>query len=232
MTGKAAARMTRARVLLDFDGTVTVTDTVDAVLERFAARTWIDVEEEWKSGAIGSRECLARQTALIDATPKEIDTLVDAIEIDPGFDELLATCERHGIAVTIVSDGYRRSIERVLARNGYDLPSRSGVLEYRGRGRWKLVSPSARSACISDSNTCKCKVAEESKLPTILIGDGRSDFCVAGKVDLVLAKGSPKGPLARHCAGNGIKFEPVAGLAEAAERVAAFIAKPDTRRAA
>jgi len=232
MTGKADARMTRARVLLDFDGTVTVTDTVDAILERFAARAWIGVEEEWKSGAIGSRECLARQTALIGATPKEIDTLVDTIEIDPGFDELLATCERHGIAVTIVSDGYRRSIERVLARSGHDLPSRSGVLEYRGRRRWKLVSPSARSACTSDSNTCKCKVAEESKLPTILIGDGRSDFCVAGKVDLVLAKGSPEGPLARHCAGNGIKFEPVANLAEAAKRVAAFIAKPDTRRAA
>lgn len=228
MTSKANARMTRARVLLDFDGTVTIKDTVDAILERFAAPAWVDVEDEWKSGAIGSRECLSRQTALIDAAPKEIDALVDTVEIDPGFDELLETCERHNIAVTIVSDGYRRSIERVLARSGHDVPSRSGVLEYRGRRRWKLVSPSARTGCTSDANTCKCKVAGESKLPTILIGDGRSDFCVAEKADLVLAKGS----LARHCAKSGIKFEPVAGLAEAAKRIAAYIVKPDTKRAA
>lgn len=228
MTGKADARMTRARVLLDFDGTVTVKDTVDAILERFAAPAWTDAEDEWKSGAIGSRECLARQTALIDAAPKEIDALVDAIGIDPGFDELLETCERHDISVTIVSDGYRRSIERVLARSGHSISARSGVLEYRGRRRWKLVSPSARSACTSDANTCKCEVANESGLPTILIGDGRSDFCVAEKVDLVLAKGS----LVRHCAENGIKFEPIADLAEAAKRIAAYIVKPDTKRAA
>jgi 2,3-diketo-5-methylthio-1-phosphopentane phosphatase len=220
--------MTRARVLLDFDGTVTVRDTVDAILEHFAAPAWIGVEEEWKRGAIGSRECLARQTALIDAAPKEIDALVDSIEIDPGFDALLETCECHNVAVTIVSDGYRRSIERVLARSGHDVPSRSGVLEYRGRRRWKLASPSARAGCASDANTCKCRVAAESKLPTILIGDGRSDFCVAGKADLVLAKSA----LARHCAENDIKFEPIAGLAEAAQRVAAYIVKSDTKRAA
>jgi 2,3-diketo-5-methylthio-1-phosphopentane phosphatase len=220
--------MARAKVLLDFDGTITVKDTVDAILERFAAPAWTDVEEEWKDGKIGSRECLARQTALIDAAPKEIDALVDSIAIDPGFDELMETCERLDVAVTVVSDGYRRSIERVLARSGHDIPSRSGVLEYRGRRRWKLVSPSARSGCSSDSNTCKCKVAAESDLPKILIGDGRSDFCVANKVDLVLAKGS----LARHCAEQGIKHEPVADLAEAAKLIAAYIVKTDTKRAA
>jgi 2,3-diketo-5-methylthio-1-phosphopentane phosphatase len=228
MTDKADATMARARVLLDFDGTVTVRDTVDALLERFAAPAWTKIEEAWKDGRIGSRECLARQTALINATPKEIDALVDSIAIDPGFDELLGTCEHHGIGVTIVSDGYRRSIERVLARGGHNVPARSGVLEYRGRRRWKLTSPSARAGCASDANTCKCKVAEESRSPTILIGDGRSDFCVAGKVDLVLAKDA----LARHCIEHGIRFEPIAGLAEAAQRIAAYIVKPDTRRAA
>ncbi len=220
--------MTRAKLLLDFDGTVTVQDTVDAILERFAAPAWHGVEEEWKNGEIGSRECLARQTALINAAPKEIDALVDAIAIDPGFDELMEACERLDVAVTIVSDGYRRSIERVLARSGHNVSARSGVLEYRGRRRWKLVSPSARGSCTSNANTCKCKVAAESKLPTILIGDGRSDFCVAEKVDLVLAKGS----LARHCAESGIKHQPITDLADAARMIAAYIEKIDTKRAA
>src|SRR5689334_260165 len=113
--------MTRAKVLLDFDGTVTVKDTVDAILERFAEPAWRDVEEEWKDGKIGSRECLSKQTDLIRATPKEIDSLIDQIEIDPGFDEFMQTCERLNVDVTIVSDGYRRSIERVLDRAGRTL---------------------------------------------------------------------------------------------------------------
>src|SRR5262249_14467790 len=151
---------------------------------------WRDVEEEWKSGKIGSRECLSRQTALISATPKEIDALVDEIQIDPGFDQFLETCEYLKASVTIVSDGYRRSIERILARGGYSLPSRSGVLSYKGRRRWRLESPVSCGDCESGSSTCKCMVASEIKIPKILVGDGRSDFCVSEKVDFVLAKGS------------------------------------------
>jgi 2,3-diketo-5-methylthio-1-phosphopentane phosphatase len=220
--------MARAKVLLDFDGTVTVKDTVDAILERFAEPAWRDVEEDWKDGKIGTRYCRAKHTALIRATPKEIDSLIDEIEIDPGFDEFMQTCKRLDVDVTIVSDGYRRSIERVLDRAGCALPSRSGVLEYRGRRRWKLTSPVSRADCSSGSNTCKCMVASETNVPTILIGDGRSDFCVANEVNLVLAKGS----LARHCAENEIGYQPVKDLAHAAKLLADHLVKIDTKRAA
>ncbi|HVT54593.1 MAG TPA: haloacid dehalogenase-like hydrolase, partial [Xanthobacteraceae bacterium] len=189
---------------------------------------WREVEEEWKAGKIGSRECLAKQTALIDAAPEEIDFLIDEIEIDPGFGEFMRTCRRLGAGVTIVSDGYRRSIERVLAKGGYDIPAHAGTLEYRGGRRWALASPNADPRCTSDSNTCKCKVASESKLPTVLIGDGRSDFCVAGEVDFVLAKGS----LARHCAENKIKYRLFGDLAGAAKLLAEYLDKIDTKRAA
>ncbi len=220
--------MTRAKVLLDFDGTVTVKDTVDAILERFAEPAWRDVEEDWKNGKIGSRECLARQTALIRATPKEIDTLIDGIEIDPGFDEFMRTCKRLNVGVTIVSDGYRRSIERVLNRAGHALPSRSGVLEYCGRRRWKLISPVSRTDCSSGSNTCKCMVASEINIPAILIGDGRSDFCVANEVDFVFAKGS----LAQHCTENNIEYQAIETLADAAKLLSRHLVKIDTKRAA
>lgn len=220
--------MTRAQILLDFDGTVTVKDTVDAILERFAVPAWRAVEEEWKTGKIGSRECLAKQTALIDATPEEINGLVDEIEIDPGFDEFVQTCKRLGAGITIVSDGYRRSIERVLARSGHDLPSCSGALEYLGQRRWKLASPASRGSCVSGSNTCKCAIAGEFHVPRILIGDGRSDFCVAREVNFVLAKGA----LVRHCAENKIEYRPFGDLASAAKLLAEYLDKTDTRRAA
>ncbi len=220
--------MARAAVFLDFDGTVTMKDTVDAILERFAAPAWRDVEEEWKEGKIGSRECLSKQTALINATPKEIDALVDEIEIDPGFDEFMQVCDRLNVGVTIVSDGYRRSIERVLARVGHDIPAYAGVLEYRGKRRWRLQSPASRPDCVSGGNTCKCMVAGEIGVPKILVGDGRSDFCVAGEADLVLAKGS----LADYCAESKIAYRPIEGLADAAKLLADYLVKAGARRAA
>ncbi len=220
--------MARAKVLLDFDGTVTLKDSVDAILERFAAPAWRDAEEAWKRGEIGSRECLSRQTALIGASPKEIDSLIDEIEIDPGFGEFMRACERLDASVTIVSDGYRRSIERVLARAGHDIPVHAGVLEYRGKRRWRLQSPASRPDCVSGGNTCKCMIAGETGVPKILVGDGRSDFCVAAEADFVLAKGS----LARHCDENRIAYRPIDGLADAAKLLADYLVKTDTKRAA
>jgi 2-hydroxy-3-keto-5-methylthiopentenyl-1-phosphate phosphatase len=46
------------------------------------------------------------------------------------------------------------------------------------------------------SGNCKCAFAEgQPRQLKILVGDGRSDFCLAGRADLVLAKNS----LLKHC---------------------------------
>ena len=36
--------------IIDFDGTVAPTDTVDALLEQFADPEWRNIEEQWVSG--------------------------------------------------------------------------------------------------------------------------------------------------------------------------------------
>ena len=57
----------------DFDGTITRSDTIDAILEQFALPQWLDVEAEWAAGKIGSRECLAQQAQYLRVTPTELD---------------------------------------------------------------------------------------------------------------------------------------------------------------
>jgi len=49
----------RMLFLVDFDGTVAPTDTVDALLERFADPEWRRLEERWVRGEISSRQCMA-----------------------------------------------------------------------------------------------------------------------------------------------------------------------------
>lgn len=184
-----------AQVLLDFDGTITQTDTVDLLLERFALPQWRDIESAWAAGSIGSRECLERQTALLRATADELDEALDHVQIDPGVHALVRRCQAHNLDLLIISDGYDRAIRRVLGRAGLSVPFISNVLLPRGRDEWTLLAPAARADCRVRGANCKCASAHVRN-PVVLIGDGRSDFCVAHCASFILAKGT----LARYCA--------------------------------
>lgn len=178
-------------VFVDFDGTIAPVDTTDLLLERFADPRWLDIEEQWKAGLIGSRECMIRQVDLVRATPEEIDRFIEEIEIDPGFAGFVRLCTGLGNAVTVVSDGLDRTIGAVLKRAGIDVPFRANRLAWAGGNRWRLKFPHARSDCAMLSGNCKCQFAEAERANArIVVGDGRSDYCIAGRADLVLAKGS------------------------------------------
>jgi 2-hydroxy-3-keto-5-methylthiopentenyl-1-phosphate phosphatase len=186
----------KCRVFVDFDGTIAPSDTTDMLLERFAGPAWLDIEEDWKSGRIGSRECLVRQIDLVRASEAEMDAFIGEVAIDPGFASFARLCQRLGHEVMVVSDGLDRTIKSVLARHGLDLPYYANHLEWRGGDCWRLTFPHARSQCQSLSGNCKCRFTEgEPRQLRIVVGDGRSDFCVAARADLVLAKGA----LVAHC---------------------------------
>lgn len=183
-------------VFIDFDGTLAPGDPTDTLLDRFADKSWLQLEAEFKAGRMTSRECMARQIGLIRATPEAYDALVGSMSLDPHFHAFAAVCERNGIPMTIVSDGPDRSIELLLRKEGLDLPYFANKLEFLGGDRWNLAFPHARPDCATVSGNCKCQFADRFPAVTqIMIGDGRSDFCVSSRMDLVLAKGA----LARHC---------------------------------
>jgi len=191
----------KCHVLIDFDGTIATVDTTDLLLERFADPRWQEVEEEWKKGLIGSRECLVRQIDLVRATPQELDAFVSSIRIDPGFPEFVEECRSRGLEMTVVSDGLDFTVSRVLDAAGLPLKYRANHLEWLGGDRWRLTFPHSRSDCRALSGNCKCQFADaEVGKVRIVVGDGRSDFCVAERADLVLAKAA----LERHCKLNSM----------------------------
>ena len=49
--------------VVDFDGTLSVRDTVDAMLEQFADPSWEDVEKEWLDGHITAVQCMQKHGA-------------------------------------------------------------------------------------------------------------------------------------------------------------------------
>jgi 2-hydroxy-3-keto-5-methylthiopentenyl-1-phosphate phosphatase len=211
-------------LFLDFDGTITGRDAVDAILEAYADPRWLAVEEHWRSGRIGSRACLRAQMALVEAPRAELDALLDSIEVDEGFALLLDTCAAAGVPVHIVSDGFDYCIRRILARPDLRLGARlDGVrifashLEPEGR-RWRTDFPHPRAGCAHRCATCKPSVMAmlngEDRL-SVFAGDGLSDRYAAGAADLVFAKGG----LAAHCRERGIEHLAYEGLAEVAARL-------------
>ncbi|TXI01519.1 MAG: phosphoserine phosphatase [Rhizobium sp.] len=193
------------QVFCDFDGTISIEDATDMVLSRFAGSEWEDIEQLWKQGLIGSGECMRRQIALIEASRQELDRFLDTLAIDPGFEGFLSYCRGGGLPVTIVSDGVDYFIRRILARHGIDgLPIVANVLTCsvaKGRESYSLFPPFAATGCLSGAGVCKCRVVDNTDL-RVYIGDGRSDFCVSDKVDLVFAKAK----LVDYCEESGIPY--------------------------
>src|SRR5262249_50897859 len=192
----------------------------DALLERFAAPEWWLVQDDWKAGLSGARECLVRQIDLVRATPAELDDFIETIEIDPGFPSFVDLCIDAGHDVTVVSDGLDRTVDAVLKRHDLDLTFYANRLEWRGDDRWRLRFPYARSACQALSGNCKCQFTESARLDLrMVIGDGRSDFCIARRADLGLAKSA----LLPHCVETGLPVRAFENFDEAASILAGWL---------
>jgi 2-hydroxy-3-keto-5-methylthiopentenyl-1-phosphate phosphatase len=189
----------RWQVLVDFDGTIAPDDPTDRLLERFADPLWRVVERAWQSGQISSRECMQRQVELLRVTPQELDEQIRGVRIDTGFAPFLKFCRRRGADVKIVSDGFDRVVGTALRNAKLSVPFFANRLEWKGGDRWRLAFPHSRSDCRVSSANCKCAHAERLSGPRVVIGDGRSDFCMSTRADYVIAKGT----LADYCRSRG-----------------------------
>jgi 2-hydroxy-3-keto-5-methylthiopentenyl-1-phosphate phosphatase len=205
-------------VLVDFDGTIAVEDTTDLLLDRFADPLWRAAEADWVAGRIGSRECLSRQIDLVRASPTELQWFADGVAVDPDFVDFVATGRALGLRMVIASDGFDFLILRVLKRIGVSLPVVSNRLLAVGEDRWRAEFPHFVGDCRSQSGNCKCALFGINPPPTVLIGDGRSDYCPAALATLVFAKKS----LATHCQEDGIDHIKIDGFSDATLALRAY----------
>ena len=204
-------------ILCDFDGTISSVDVIDILLEQFADSTWQDIEKEWKSGRIGSLECLSKQVQLLDVSRTQLNQCLDSIEIDRHFPSFVVEMEAKGYNITIISDGLDYAIKRILSR--YDLghiPVLANILQQKGSRHWQLAFPNSKMDCEIQSGHCKCASLKRihdgmNSARSLLIGDGTSDFCVARKVDFVLAKKR----LIQHCISHNLPHYPIKSFSDA-----------------
>ena len=203
-------------VLCDFDGTIALEDVTDSLLVRFGRPGWDALEADWRDGRIGSRVCMQGQVGLLSCSRDELLDHIAAIRIDDRFAAFVAALEDRGWPLVVVSDGLDVVISAILRRYGLGrLQVIANHLRAVGPRSWQLDFPHGRRSCVAASGTCKCAwsgpplVAPMSR--GLMIGDGASDFCVAGRADMTFARKR----LLEHCLDNGLQHRPVADFGQA-----------------
>ena len=205
-------------VFADFDGTITELDVTDQILSQLAHPSWREIEQEWACGSIGSRECLERQLALVDASTTELNALIDSIPVDGHFKSFLRLVERQGFPFYVVSDGFDYVIRRVLKRAGVNGHLQNGThlfasaLRVEGR-RLQLSFPHSATPCEHGCATCKAEVIHRLSAghsPIVFIGDGLSDRFAVEAAHLVFAKHQ----LLAYCREKGTECVPFETFAD------------------
>ena len=199
-------------IAIDFDGTVTDIDIIDAVLEAFARPEWRKVETLWEQGIIGSGECLKRQMSMVDQPLGRLLEYIDGFSIDSTFKDFAGYLDARGIPYAIISDGFQVFIERLLANAGLGrVPVYANLLR-EDSGTMKTIFPYSHPDC--KSANCKCAAVSDlsKERSLIVIGDGRSDFCLAHQARHVFTKKNLSG----YCRENNIPHTPFDSFAEIA----------------
>lgn len=193
------------RLVLDWDGTVTETDSLWMALDAFGdPEVFARVEGALTRGELSFRDVMELEFASVTAPVDEVAAfLVREVRIRPGFAELA-----RGFDPLLLSSGFHELIEPVLAREGVALEVRANRLDPRPDGwriRWRDPEP-----CPVCGDLCKRRSLPEA--PLAYAGDGYSDRCAALLAERVFARDG----LARWLAEEGRAFEPLEDFYELA----------------
>ena len=191
-------------ILVDYDGTVAVTDVSDTVMAAHVPGMWESEVAAYDAGQMGSRRLMELEMALVDVPSEALLATAAAQPHDAGFVPFVRRAQAAGIPIEIVSDGFGFFIGPALEALGVgELPVITARTTFAGR-RASIAFPNAHPSCLI-CGTCKRNrvlAHQAAGRAVVFIGDGESDRYAAGYADIVWAKRS----LVRICLEAGWEF--------------------------
>ena len=212
-------------ILVDFDGTVALTDVSDTIMATYVPGHWEEVVARYDEGRLGSRDLMTWEMSLVRADPAAMLVTASTQPLDRAFAPFVQRARAARIPVEVVSDGFGFFIAPTLERLGLgDLPVATARTTFAG-GRASIEFPTGHPHCFV-CGTCKRNrvlAHQAAGRAVVFIGDGESDRYAAGYSDLVFAKRS----LVTICEREGWAYRPWQGFADLDAWLAATI---DTAR--
>jgi 2-hydroxy-3-keto-5-methylthiopentenyl-1-phosphate phosphatase len=177
-------------ILVDYDGTIALTDVSDTVMAEHVPGVWEDEVAAYDAGLMGSRRLMELEMSMIDVEPASLLKTAAAQPHDPGFVPFVRRAQAAGIPVEIVSDGFGFFIGPALEALGVgELPVITARTTFKDR-RATIAFPNGHPSCLV-CGTCKRNrvlAHQAAGRAVVFIGDGESDRYAAGYSDVVWAK--------------------------------------------
>lgn len=167
--------------MVDFDGTITERDMLDAICSELAPAETAAAEAALVAGEIDLNECIRREFATIRGDHDAIiDEYVGRAVLRHGFVEFVRTAQGGGHRVVVISSGFEAVIRPVLERAGVgDLEVIAHDIRFSPEGT--RVTFRSGSRCATCGERCKRPLVAELADPqtVVYVGDGWSDRCAS-----------------------------------------------------
>ncbi|MDQ0243841.1 2-hydroxy-3-keto-5-methylthiopentenyl-1-phosphate phosphatase [Bacillus fengqiuensis] len=185
--------MKKPVIFCDFDGTITNSDNIIALMKEFAPPEWEVIKDDVLAQNISIKEGVGKMFSLLPVTLKQqlIDFLLEKAKIRDGFAEFVSFTKEEGIPLYIVSGGIDFFVHPLLDGlvekeniycNGSDFGGDTITIT------WPY---SCDDECSNDCGCCKpslIRKLEREEDFKIVIGDSITDLQAAKMADAVIAR--------------------------------------------
>lgn len=180
-------------IFCDFDGTITNTDNIIAIMKQFAPPESEEIKDKILSQTLSIQEGVSKLFSLLPSSKREeiTDYILDYAEIREGFQEFVAYTKEHGYSLFIVSGGIDFFVEPLLEglvpkENIYC--NKSDFSKEKINILWPYTCDehcSNQCGCCKPTLIRKLSNLEDHK---IVIGDSITDLQAAKLADKVIAR--------------------------------------------
>lgn len=211
MTKRAMPRGERLtmRIFSDFDGTMTIADTIMAVMAHFDPPGWKKIVENMFANRTSVRHGVGQLFSLFPSAYKEaiVSYVTTHVKFRSGLQPLLSWCAQQNIPFYVVSGGVDFFIDPLIAT--WNIPKHHvycNMGDFSGE-RIRIVWPHPCDRhCVQDCGLCKPSVMRA--LPqadvTVMVGDSLTDYGASREADVVFARAH----LATYCAQHHLTYVP------------------------
>ena len=199
----------KVAILIDFDGTITTTDTNDKLMYKHMNDKVRELlPKELEMNYMKFMDALLDQVKITEE--EYLKFILSEIDISPGFLQFYENIKSRNIPVAIVSGGFQNGIIPFLDKYGIrDVDIHANTLNFQDDNVTVTYYDDGDLECCDMGPCGNCKIQHYEKFKergykTIFIGDGMSDQAVARQAEIVFAKDG----LEQYCIENEIEYIP------------------------
>jgi 2-hydroxy-3-keto-5-methylthiopentenyl-1-phosphate phosphatase len=186
--------MKRAVIYCDFDGTITESDNIIAIMKKFAPANWEEIKDQILSQKISISEGVGKLFSELPSDQSDEITkfAIENAKIREGFSEFVEFARTEDIPLYIVSGGIDFFVYPILEKFGPFEGIYCNHSDFSGENIKILWPYTCDSYCQNECGCCKPsiirKINKDEECFTIVIGDSVTDLEAAKQADFILAR--------------------------------------------